>query len=223
MKIHNAVQNMLLPDLSSCQSPFFLPFFLQKTCCSLISQAATLCSNNQSQRIFEKYLENKNKYLTQCSTKHVVAWSLKLPLTFLVFYSLFLLFWSLKLPLSAVMFKKNLKWEKDPTQCSVKHIVAWSLKLPISFSPQRCSVITHFSDELLACDFSAQICSFMILAGYSNKGGFTCTSTLLLTLSNHSIRPFVGFNSFHFDLSREPECRVALKGQVVKKYEIPLC
>ena len=70
-----------------------------------------------------------------------------------------------------------------------------------TLSPQRCSVITHFSDELLACDFSAQICSFMILVGYSNKGGFTCTSTLLLTLSNHSIHPYVGFNSFHFDLS----------------------
>ena len=69
----------------------------------------------------------------------------------------------------------------------------------LSFSPQSCFVITHFSDELLACDFSAQICSCMILVGYSNKGGSTCTSTFLLTLSNHSIRPYVGFNSFHFD------------------------
>ena len=113
--------------------------------------------------------------------------------------------------------KKSNTMQRETYCCLISQVAT------LSFSLQRCSVITHFSDELLACDFSAQICSFMILAGYSNKGGFTCTSTLLLTLSNHSIRPFNGFNSFHFDLSREPECRVALKGQVVKKYEIPLC
>ena len=48
-------------------------------------------------------------------------------------------------------------------QCRAKHVVAWSLKLPLS-SKRSCSDITHFWDELLACDFSAQICSNLMFS-----------------------------------------------------------